>query len=349
MVVGVVVMVIAGLVTIATNPQGFWGIATAVAFGGGVALTLDEFALILHLENVYWHDQGRVSVDAVIVTIAAALLFLGGLQPFNVAGASPLGRLGGWVITVLVVINVTLAVVCFLKGKLWTGLLGCFVPVVALVGAVRLARPGSPWSRRYRDNPVKRERAERRDQREAAMVRAWRVSFYDLIAGKPHIPHVPRVTRPAPRRRQRRRRLEASAGRGRAPGARQLRAGGRHDRLEVEQKPALRRDDLLRRLVEPEPGRPIDLGDLDAPARPARPLELEGVADEGRRVELALECPGVDDLVVPVLDRAQRHVRAPGLRPVSSANSRRAAVRRSSPPPTSPLGIDHTPASLRAK
>ena len=78
MVVGVVVMVIAGLVNIATNPHGFWGIATAVAFGGGVALTLDEFALILHLENVYWHDRGRVSVDAVIVTIAAALLFLGG-------------------------------------------------------------------------------------------------------------------------------------------------------------------------------------------------------------------------------------------------------------------------------
>ena len=115
MVVGVVVMVIAGLVTIATNPDGFWGVATALAFGGGVALTLDEFALILHLENVYWQDQGRVSVDAVIVTITAALLFLGGLLPLNVAGASPAGCLGGWVITVLVVINVTLAVVCFLK------------------------------------------------------------------------------------------------------------------------------------------------------------------------------------------------------------------------------------------
>jgi len=191
MVVGIVVMVIAGLVTIAIDPHGFWGIATAVAFGGGVALTLDEFALILHLENVYWHDQGRVSVDAVIVTIAAALLFLGGLQPFNVAGASTLTRLGGWVITVLVVINVTLAVICFLKGKLWTGLLGCFVPVIATVGAVRLARPGSPWARRY--NPAKRERAERRDQAEAAMVRAWRVWFFDLIAGKPHIPHVPHV------------------------------------------------------------------------------------------------------------------------------------------------------------
>ena len=54
-----------------------------------------------------------------------------------------------------------------------------------------MARPGSPWSRRYRDNAGKRDRAERRDQQKAAIVRAWRQSFFDLIAGKPHIPHVP--------------------------------------------------------------------------------------------------------------------------------------------------------------
>ncbi len=193
MVVGVVVMVISGLVMIATDPHGFWGIATALAFGGGVALTLDEFALLLHLENVYWQEQGRVSVDAVIVTITVALLFLGGLQPFNAVDATPLAQLGGWVITILVIVNVTLATICFLKGKLWTGVLGCFVPVVATVGALRLARPGSPWFARYRDNPGKVERAERRDCREAAMVRAWRVWFFDLIAGKPHVPPVPHV------------------------------------------------------------------------------------------------------------------------------------------------------------
>jgi hypothetical protein len=193
MVVGVVVMVISGLVMVATDPHGFWGIATALAFGGGVALTLDEFALLLHLENVYWQEQGRISVDAVIVTITVALLFLGGLQPFNAVDATPLAQLGGWAITILVIVNVTLATICFLKGKLWTGVLGCFVPVVATVGALRLARPGSPWSRRYRDNPGKLERAARRDCREAAMVRAWRVWFFDLIAGKPHIPPVPHV------------------------------------------------------------------------------------------------------------------------------------------------------------
>jgi len=188
MVVGVIVMVISGISIIALDPYGFWGIAAAVAFGGGVALTLDEFALLLHLEDVYWYEQGRVSVDAVIITITVALLFLGGLQPFNLDGASTLTRLGGWAVTLIITATVVLAVICFLKGKVWTGVLGCFVPVLALIGALRLAKPNSPWFRHY--GPVKQERALRRDQRLAAYVRAARHAFFDLIAGKPHMPHV---------------------------------------------------------------------------------------------------------------------------------------------------------------
>ena len=41
-----------------------------------------------------------------------------------------------------------LAALCFVKGKTLTGLVGLFVPVVALVGAVRRAQPGSRWARR---------------------------------------------------------------------------------------------------------------------------------------------------------------------------------------------------------
>ena len=40
---------------------------TAIAFGVGAALTLDEFALWLNLRDVYWESQGRVSVDAVVM------------------------------------------------------------------------------------------------------------------------------------------------------------------------------------------------------------------------------------------------------------------------------------------
>jgi hypothetical protein len=37
--------------------------ATALAYGGGLALIVDEFALLLDLKDVYWAQEGRVSVD----------------------------------------------------------------------------------------------------------------------------------------------------------------------------------------------------------------------------------------------------------------------------------------------
>ncbi|HUE68027.1 MAG TPA: hypothetical protein VMP38_07590 [Candidatus Acidoferrum sp.] len=40
---------------------------TAIAFGIGAALTLDEFALWLNLSDVYWERQGRESIDAVLI------------------------------------------------------------------------------------------------------------------------------------------------------------------------------------------------------------------------------------------------------------------------------------------
>jgi hypothetical protein len=37
--------------------------ATALAYGVGLALIMDEFALLLDLKDVYWAKQGRISVD----------------------------------------------------------------------------------------------------------------------------------------------------------------------------------------------------------------------------------------------------------------------------------------------
>jgi hypothetical protein len=39
----------------------------AVGYGAGAAMTLDEFALWLRLEDVYWSREGRQSVDAVVL------------------------------------------------------------------------------------------------------------------------------------------------------------------------------------------------------------------------------------------------------------------------------------------
>jgi hypothetical protein len=46
--------------------------AVAVSYGSGLALIVDEFALLLDLEDVYWARQGRISVDIGIGGIALA-------------------------------------------------------------------------------------------------------------------------------------------------------------------------------------------------------------------------------------------------------------------------------------
>src|SRR5687767_3394098 len=43
------------------------GRITALLYGAGSALTLDEFALWLHLEDVYWERTGRASIDAILL------------------------------------------------------------------------------------------------------------------------------------------------------------------------------------------------------------------------------------------------------------------------------------------
>ncbi|PRZ41563.1 hypothetical protein CLV47_109110 [Antricoccus suffuscus] len=42
----------------------------ALAYGFGLALIVDEFALLLDLKDVYWAKQGRISVDLGIATVA---------------------------------------------------------------------------------------------------------------------------------------------------------------------------------------------------------------------------------------------------------------------------------------
>jgi hypothetical protein len=43
---------------------------TAVGYGVGAALALDEFALWLNLQDVYWTGTGRESIDAVVIFAA---------------------------------------------------------------------------------------------------------------------------------------------------------------------------------------------------------------------------------------------------------------------------------------
>ena len=64
----------------------------AILYGAGAALTLDEFAVWLHLEDVYWESQGRASVDVVFLfgAIVSASLWGG---PFLAAVARQRARI----------------------------------------------------------------------------------------------------------------------------------------------------------------------------------------------------------------------------------------------------------------
>lgn len=133
---------------------------------------LDEYALILHLSDVYWSEDGRTSVDAVFAAVAVGGLLIMGLHPlmfflpmWHGADSMMLRALVGGAM----VLTLPLAVVVVLKGKVWTGLLGMFLVVLLVIGAVRLSRPHAPWARwRYSTQPEKMRRALQRKGRCAA-------------------------------------------------------------------------------------------------------------------------------------------------------------------------------------
>lgn len=188
MVFGVVFMLVGGVTGIAA-PEGSlnWRTGAAALFGLGAALVLDEFALILHLKDVYWSSAGRLSVEAVFVAAGITVLLLLGVVPSVVPttadrNASPAEAIIG--LTLSVVLTFGLAAITLLKGKIWTGLFGLFLFPLLMVGAIRLARPGSPWARwRYQNKPHKRARAARRERRLRQPVVRLRVRLEDFVSG----------------------------------------------------------------------------------------------------------------------------------------------------------------------
>jgi hypothetical protein len=188
---GIVAMVVAGILQFALRPGSPWVEMLAFAFGSGAALTLDEFALILHLEDVYWTGEGRSSIDAVILGITFMTLLLTGLLPRSINEVGDYIEISRWVGSALVLGGAAFVVICYLKGKLFMGTVGIFVPPVAVIGAVRLAKPRSPWARsQYARNAVKLERACRRDEGFNQRWRQRKHVIWDVIGGKPHL-HLP--------------------------------------------------------------------------------------------------------------------------------------------------------------
>jgi hypothetical protein len=156
---GISLLLIGGFAAFVSDLYAPWWQATAILFGVGAGLTLDEYALWLRLEDVYWTEQGRESIDAVVVATLLAGLVVLGVQPF---GLDETTSIAGTVVVVVLVVGI--AAIAFAKGRILLGALSLFVPVAGVIAAARLAKPNSPWARRrYRGARAHRlERARAR-------------------------------------------------------------------------------------------------------------------------------------------------------------------------------------------
>jgi hypothetical protein len=175
---GICLMLLSGFLAFAAPLDAPWWHIDAIAFGTGAGFTLDEFALWVHLEDVYWTEDGRSSVDAVVVALSFAVLVVVGTRPF---GLDDPGSVWGTIGAVGFVLFFVLLAAA--KGRALLAVLGIFIPIVAILGAVQLARPSSIWARR-RYGPGTMERARKRYGPTTRLHR-FGTRLSDLLAGAP--------------------------------------------------------------------------------------------------------------------------------------------------------------------
>jgi hypothetical protein len=152
---GILLLLIAGILAIVVQPPLE---VTAIVFGIGAALTLDEFALWLHLDDVYWSEEGRQSIDAVIVfTIITGFMLLGA-YPVTIGHEANWEDFANFILSL--VLNVVFVVICVRTGKLLWGVFGIYLLPVSIIGASRLAKPDSSWAKkRYDEEKMARSHA----------------------------------------------------------------------------------------------------------------------------------------------------------------------------------------------
>ena len=180
LVVGNVLVLICGMFQLAFQPGDIGVDILSVGFGIGAAFVLDEFALSVHMRDVYWTPEGRHSIEVSVMWALLGLLLLTGISPFGIHDHTEIPRIVGFAV---IVVNIILSVITCLKGKLTLGLLSIFLPPVGVVAATRLARPGSVWAQLFYSEP-KRDLARRRFDPSASRLEGLRLGLADLVGGR---------------------------------------------------------------------------------------------------------------------------------------------------------------------
>jgi hypothetical protein len=168
------------MLELAFQPGDFGVDLLSIGFGVGAAFVLDEFALTVHLRDVYWTPEGRHSIEVSIIWALLGLMLLTGISPFGIHDQTETPRIIGFAV---VIVSIGLSIITCLKGKLTLGLLSIFLPPVGLVAAYRLARPGSIWAQLFY-NPQQLARARARFDPATSHLEVLRNRFTDLLGGR---------------------------------------------------------------------------------------------------------------------------------------------------------------------
>ena len=180
MVAGNILTLTCGMLELAFQPGDFGVDLLSIGFGVGAAFVLDEFALSVHLRDVYWTPEGRHSIEVSIIWTLLGLMLLTGVSPFGIHDQTEVPRIIGFA---LVIVSIGLSIVTCLKGKLTLGLLSIFLPPVGLISAYRIARPGSIWAQLFYDQE-QLIRAQRRFDPLTSRLEVLRHRFTDLLGGR---------------------------------------------------------------------------------------------------------------------------------------------------------------------
>jgi hypothetical protein len=179
---GIILLVIGAFVAVGSGVERGWPELAGVLVGIGTALVLDEFALILRLSDVYWSEEGRVSVEMVSLATASLGMGLLGRNAFSINDSADAAAL--MLSLAVCALHLVLVVVAVSKGKYSTAVFTAFFPIVGWISSIRLARPNSSWARKYY-GPHKMQRAQRRADRFEALFGDKFQRLGDLIAGQP--------------------------------------------------------------------------------------------------------------------------------------------------------------------
>jgi hypothetical protein len=182
LVFGIVTMMIAGTLGFTVHGESPYAEICGFAFGVGAGLTIDEFALWVYLDDVYWAEEGRSSIDATVIAAAAMGLIVLGVNPFHLGNESE----GVAAAIASGAILVGAVAICFLKGRKLHGIIGFFLIPISFYGACRIGKPDSAWARRrYGERrPKKQAKSERRFPPDRRTDR-FKEAFRDLVGGKP--------------------------------------------------------------------------------------------------------------------------------------------------------------------